>query len=343
MERWPVRVLPAGIAAVVIAAAVAAALVWWPDAPDGDSPDGVRADDPAAVAAQADRLVYERLDNPARTVVRDQAGGVVAVLTDDARTALLTGPRRAFSEPKATPAVVNTSSWVRLLPQPWRAGAEGEDWFTGWFSRARGDTGPDVLAVATQYLIDTPDETDAQGVRFRGDASFGPVKPSGAGRQEQSDFYDYLAVPWNFGEGAGAQPERGRYGAVDCSGFVRLVFGYRLGMPLLGTNTPGPGIPRRAYAISDFGPGVRLVANEHRRATDYSRLQPGDLVFFEVEDDPETLDHVGIYLGLDDGGHHRFISSRERINGPTLGDVGGTSLLDDGGFYSTAWRSARRL
>ncbi|MBY8852659.1 C40 family peptidase, partial [Saccharothrix sp. MB29] len=83
--------------------------------------------------------------------------------------------------------------------------------------------------------------------------------------------------------------------------------------------------------------------NERRRATDYSRLQPGDLVFFEVEDDPDTLDHVGIYLGLDDGGHHRFISSRERINGPTLGDVGGTSLLDDGGFYSTSWRSVRRL
>ncbi|MGM1065316.1 NlpC/P60 family protein, partial [Saccharothrix sp. Mg75] len=264
-------------------------------------------------------------------------------LTDDARTALLTGPPRSFREPKATAAAVTTSSWVRLLPQPWRAGAEDEAWFTEWFARAREDTGPDVLATATEYLIDMPDETDANGVRFRGDASFGPVKASGAGRQEQSDFYDYLGVPWDFANGGSAQPERDRYGAVDCSGYVRLVFGYRLGMPLLSTNTPGPGIPRRAYAISQFGPGVQVVADDHRRATDYSRLQPGDLVFFEVEDDPETLDHVGIYLGLDDGGHHRFVSSRERINGPTLGDVGGTSLLDDGGFYSTAWRSARRL
>ncbi|WP_367130384.1 NlpC/P60 family protein [Saccharothrix sp. HUAS TT1] len=333
----------AGVAALVVAALAVALVVRWPDVPTGGS-GGDRAVEPGSVSPQADQLVYERLDAPARTVVRDKAGGVVvAVFTDGARTAQLVGPRRSFSEPKATTATVTTSSWVRLLPQPWRVGAEVEGWFTDWFARARGDTGPDVLAVATEYLIDMPDETDANGVRFRGDASFGPVKSSGAGRQEQSDFYDYLGLPWDFVNGTSAQPERSRYGAVDCSGYVRLVFGYRLGMPLLGVNAPGPGLPRRAYAISEFGPGVQLVANERRRATDYSRLQPGDLVFFEVEDDPDTLDHVGIYLGLDDGGHHRFISSRERINGPTLGDVGGTSLLDDGGFYSTSWRSARRL
>lgn len=338
MERRPARSVLIG--AVAVAALVAAVVVWWPEPPADSSPAGPTT---ASAEVQADRLVYERLAEPARTVVRDQAGAVVAVFTDEARTALLTGPRRSFSEPKATRATVNTSSWVRLLPQPWRAGAESEDWFTAWFTAARADTSPDVLAIAAEYLVDAPAETDANGVRFRGDASFGPVKASGAGRQEQSDFYDYLGLPWQFPDTGGVRPERSRYGAVDCSGYVRLVFGYRLGMPLLGANAPGPGIPRRAYAISEFGPGVQLVANERRRATDYGRLQPGDLVFFEVEDDPDTLDHVGIYLGLDDEGHHRFISSRERINGPTLGDVGGTSLLDDGGLYSTAWRSARRL
>ncbi|CCH30225.1 NlpC/P60 family protein [Actinosynnema sp. NPDC047251] len=337
MERRPVLVVSVGVA--VVAALAIGVAAWWPD----ESSEAGPASPPASVEVEAEHLVYERLADPARTVVRDDAGTVLAVFTDDARTAVLTGPRRSFSEPKATKATVNTSSWVRLLPQPWRPGAEGEPWFTEWYAGARHDVSPDVLAIATEYLIDTPAGTDDKGVRFRGDASFGPVKASGAGRQEQSDFYDYLGVPWDFPDGVAAQPETGRYGAVDCSGYVRLVFGYRLGMPLLGTNNAGPGIPRRAYAISESGPGVPLVPNERRRATDPSRLQAGDLVFFEVEDDPDTLDHVGIYLGLDDGGHHRFVSSRERIDGPTLGDVGGTSLLDDGGFYSTAWRSARRL
>jgi hypothetical protein len=48
-------------------------------------------------------------------------------------------------------------------------------------------------------------------------------------------------------------------------------------------------------------------------------------------------------LGRDNTGHHRFISSRHKANGPTLGDLGGTSLLDDDGFYSRGFRSAKRL
>ncbi|MDX8037210.1 NlpC/P60 family protein [Lentzea sp. BCCO 10_0856] len=326
-------------AGVAVLALLAGVVVFWPQESTDPVPSAVEQVSTQGVP----ELIYERVNSPARTIVRDRDGSVVATFTDDARSALINGSRRTFSEPKATAATVNTSAWVRLLPQPWAAGAEKAGWFAEWFRAARQDTTPDVLEIATQYTIDAPDEKDAKGVRFRGDASFGPVKASGAGRQEQSDFNDYLGLPWTFANGPTGEPDRGRYGAVDCSGYVRLVFGYRLGMPLLNTNTAGPGLPRRAFAISEFGPGVQLVTNERRRATDYAALQPGDLVFFEVEDDPETLDHVGIYLGIDDRGRHRFISSRERINGPTMGDVGGTSLLDDGGMYSTAWRSARRL
>ncbi|MGH3863954.1 NlpC/P60 family protein [Actinokineospora sp.] len=296
-----------------------------------------RAGSPATESA----MVYERLSNPDRTVVR-QGGAVLAVLTDNASTVMINGPKRTFSEPLATKASVITTAWVRLAPQPWQAGQENAAWFTDWFTKARSDTSPDVLEVATQYVIDAPAEMDAEGRRFRGDASFGPIKAGGVGRKEQSDFYDYLGVPWTFSD-AVAKPDSSRYGAVDCSGYLRLVFGFRMGMPLRGTNDPGLGLPRRAYAIAEHGPGVELVPNTRTRVTAYGTLQPGDLVFFEVEDDPEILDHVGIYLGLDDGGHHRFISSRERIDGPTMGDVGGTSLLDDGGHYSTAWRAARRL
>jgi hypothetical protein len=32
-----------------------------------------------------------------------------------------------------------------------------------------------------------------------------------------------------------------------------------------------------------------------------------------------------------------------RADGPTLGDLGGTSLLDDGGYYAGSFRSAKRL
>jgi hypothetical protein len=42
-------------------------------------------------------------------------------------------------------------------------------------------------------------------------------------------------------------------------------------------------------------------------------------------------------------GHHRFISSRQRANGPTAGDLGGRSLLDDGGHHANGFRTARRI
>jgi hypothetical protein len=62
-----------------------------------------------------------------------------------------------------------------------------------------------------------------------------------------------------------------------------------------------------------------------------------------VEGGQDELDHVDIYLGTDSADHYRFMSSRERANGPTFGDLGGPSLLDDGGTYSRAWRAVRRI
>ncbi|NEB65652.1 hypothetical protein G3I39_00990, partial [Streptomyces fulvissimus] len=57
----------------------------------------------------------------------------------------------------------------------------------------------------------------------------------------------------------------------------------------------------------------------------------------------ERLDHVGMYLGNDSEGHRIFISSREEVNGPTIGDKGGTSRLDGNGYYAKTLRSAKRL
>jgi cell wall-associated NlpC family hydrolase len=309
----------------------------------GSSPpaSALALQDGAAPPAAAIR--YERLENPARTVVRDGTGSVVATFTDGARTVAVTGPPRTFTEPRFTTASITTTTWVRLAPQEWVAGAEQAEWFAPWFEAARQDTSPDVLDVAMQYVDGAAAEKNAEGLRIRGDAVFGPVAPGGEARLEQSDFFDYLGVSWTFPDAGTKRPKGAHAGALDCSGFVRMVYGYRLGYPLRGTNDAGPGLPRRAYAIADVGPGVALIPNTRTRVTDYNRLQPGDLVFFEVEGGPEILDHTGIYFGIDSDGHHRFMSSRERANGPTFGDLGGTSLLDDNGTYSKAWRAARRI
>jgi cell wall-associated NlpC family hydrolase len=121
-----------------------------------------------------------------------------------------------------------------------------------------------------------------------------------------------------------------------------MVLGYRLGYPLRGSNGPGPGLPRRAFAIQKYGAGVEIVPDREVTATAYDSLQPGDLVFFQTEGGPQ-IDHMGIYLGVDSNGGHRFMSSRVKANGPTMGDIGGTSLLDDEHFYSRGWRAARRV
>jgi hypothetical protein len=52
---------------------------------------------------------------------------------------------------------------------------------------------------------------------------------------------------------------------------------------------------------------------------------------------------VGLFLGGDDAGHHRFVHSRRSVNGPTMGGYEyGASVLDDG-FFGEGFRSSRRL
>jgi cell wall-associated NlpC family hydrolase len=315
----------------------------------GFTRDAARSEaaEPSPAVPPAAALDYQRLDGPGRTIAVTPAGEVVATMTDGARTVALRGPQRIFADPGFTAATVTTTTWVRLLPQEWTPGAERQPWFPPWLDEVLRDTSPDLLAVANQYLRGQPAETDAAGVSYRGDAGFGPevVGPQLVGtvaRDENSDFYDYLGTSWTFPGGQQETPDPARYRNVDCSGFLRLVLGYRMGYPLRNTNDPGVGLPRRAYAMAAVGPGAVLVPDRGTTAVDYSALQPGDLVFFDLDAHPQ-IDHVGIYLGLDDSGRHRFLSSRRTADGPTLGDLGGTSLLDDGGLYSRGFRSARRI
>lgn len=296
-----------------------------------------------AVAATTDMQVVRR-DDPARSTLVDGAGTVLATFTDGARTATLDGPSRTFAEPQFGGAPVTTREWVRLLPEEWTAGAEDAPWFRPWLQQQLGSTEPDVLAVATEYLDGAPEVRDAEGVRTAGDARYGPPGPDGSPPDEDSDFVDYLGVRWEFADGESRRPEPDRYGAADCSGYVRLVYGYRLGYPLLATNEPGPGLPRRALAMAGVGPGTVVLPDTGAPPADLGSLQAGDLLFFDLDQAPDQqIDHSAIYLGRDDAGKHRFVSSRIRADGPTMGDLGGSSLLDDGGHYSRGFRSAKRL
>ncbi|MDG4803411.1 NlpC/P60 family protein [Micromonospora sp. WMMD980] len=296
-------------------------------------------------ADAAGELTYRRLTRPARTQVRDSAGRLLAVLTDGARTVRISGPERVFKEERFTSATVTTDGWIRLAPKPWAAGAERQPWFRPWLSEELRDRTPDALALAMEYADGAPVRKDAKGVVYSGDASFGPLSANDPdGRAENSDFYDYMGVAWDSPDGKHERPDKAHYRSLDCSGFIRMVYGYRMKYPLLGKNTKGSGLPRRAYAMAALGPGKLLIPNTGRPARDYGLLQEGDLIFFSHgEEAGPTIQHSAIYVGVDDSGHHRFMSSRVKADGPTFGDLGGESLLDGPGYWSGRFLTARRI
>ena len=102
-------------------------------------------------------------------------------------------------------------------------------------------------------------------------------------------------------------------------------------------------MPRRADQIYKSAPGV-VILHKRKPILDFSPLEVGDLVFFDADaKDGSRIDHVGMYLGRDSDRRPRFISSRKKRNGPTLGDYKGASVLDGNGTYARAFCAARRL
>lgn len=278
---------------------------------------------------------YTQMSNPARTIASDTAGAWVATFTDGSYTVTLAGPQRTFAESTATYPVTH-STWVRVLPSPF-TGVVDEAWLTA----ARADATPDLLAFAMQYIENALSIYDSTGLQIADDADYGPVQEDGT-LQEGSDFNDYLGLPWTYGSTTD-NPEALQIGSLDCSGYMRMIWGYRSGVPL-SLDSIGSALPRRAVQMYASAPGVVTVPNQGTQVEDFSSLGVGDLVFFDAStDDGTDIDHVGMYLGLDTGGHHRFISSRKGINGPTLGDYKGRSTLNGTGLYATAFRAVRRL
>ncbi len=321
--------------ALALVALTGTALGATPAAAGGKSGGGHRTTVAATTTSTSTSgWTYVRAASPARTLVKDSGGALIATLTDGGRSVVLAGPVRTFAEPSTTTATVRTSAWVRLLPAPFTGTVD-----EAWLAAALADRSPDVLAVAAQYATGAPTVLAADGSLLSADASYGPLVDGV--RQEGSDWNDFLQVSVSY-DGVVDAPEPGQVRSLDCSGLVRMVFGRRLGYPM--TLAPdGVRLPRRATSMHTAGPG-RLVSSSTSRLTDLSRLLPGDLVLFDAStDDGTAVDHVGIYLGTDSSGRPRFVSSRKTADGPTMGDVGGRSTLDGTGLYATSLRAVRRL
>jgi cell wall-associated NlpC family hydrolase len=342
--------LPASLASLasfaVVAVVAIGAVLLGARAEAGAPPAAVAAADVAGadVAVEAEQeppapeldptLRLTRTADPARTIVEDADGAWVATFTDGAATVALAGPERTLDEPTATHAVT-TDAWVRLLPAPFDGEID-----VAWFEAALLDDGPDVFEIATEYLSGAPEVYDDEGVLIAGDADYGPLQPDGS-RPVGSDWHDFRGVDAVYdGKVDPADPEE--YQALDCSGYTRTIFGARLGMSLSLRPDGGTSLPRRSFEQAAEAPGVVPIDDG---AVDPDRLQAGDLVFFDSPaDDDDRIDHVGVYLGVDDGGHHRFVHSRRSANGPTLGgDEHGPSILDGDGYFARGFVSTRRL
>lgn len=243
-------------------------------------------------------------------IVAVYEGGVwIASFTKGARTVRVAGKPRTLRDPTDAPGGgVTHDQYVRLLPEAFTSFGDAEK---AWLAERRNDTSADVLAVATEYFDGT--ELDAKYV-------FG------------ADYDDYLA--------AKDPASRG----IDCSGFVRLVYGKRT-LPALLSNGL---LPRVSKDQLRKGTGVLTVANVGKQppAKELQRLRPGDLVFFDVStrnDDAGGIDHVGLYVGKDASGKMRFANSTPNngaLTGPTMAPK---FVLDGTSFWAKHFRAARRL
>ena len=290
------------------------------------------------------------LCHPRQMIVSSIDGTWLATFTMGAYTVTLNGPTRRLSEGKR---VVEHSTWVRTYPQPFDEQNFDPVWL--FSALAANDAGElDVVGIAMQYITRQPRVFDDSDPAFQiaGNASYGPRE--GDDREEGADFNDYLGIPWTYADEPLDPPEARQFRCLDCSGYIRMIFGYRRNVVVKGTpgNIPlcrkprddRSAIPRRARHIASSAPGVLVIPPATEQVVDFSALAPGDLVFFDAEDDDGTrIDHVGMFLGLDTQGHQRFISSRVTANGPTMSDLGGASVLDGTGLYAEAFRAARRL
>jgi len=284
----------------------------------------------------------------------------LASYTVNCYTVSLDGASRTLTEDNVS---VTHSVWVRTLPAKFTGDVD-----TTWLSKAlaantTNTSSPDILGIAMEYI--------AGGSK---DAMYGPT--SGNTYSEGSDFHDYLQVNRSYYPYWSSTLNKylnnpyldtfevARANRMDCSGFMRMIWGYRHSfagknytdtIPLcvnVGTNDGGVKMPRKSFTIEASAPGV-MVFSGHTisTTTNLPKLKIGDLVFFDADaGDGTQIDHVGMYIGKQANGNYRFISSRKSNNvGPTFNSDGnGKSILNNDGTgqylgYANSFRSARRM
>lgn len=289
-------------------------------------------------------------------------GREVAWFTLGARTVTVLGAERCLSqravrfEGGVCPPVRH-AIWAYTLPEPFLGRVSAAVFADLRARAARGDT--DLLDLALAYTESAP-EGEAPDGSWQGPAGYGPAARPGGVPDEGSDWNDCLGVD---DDGRAPRPER--LHTLDCSGLVRLVFRRDGHVPLRAEGTDFAHLPRRARQIATIAPGVLLHPQTPDAIRDHRGLRPGDLVFFH-DRVRKVVNHVGLYLGLDEGGpdgggtprapSHRFVSSRRHAGGPTMGDEDHTyagedrrdrstarSVLDGDGFYANRFVAVRRL
>ncbi|MBB5129807.1 hypothetical protein FHS32_006601 [Streptomyces albaduncus] len=243
------------------------------------------------------------------------------------------------------PPTVTHTTWVRVLDQPYTGTWTPElaDQIRAWAV----DTTPDVLAYAMMYVTGAPAVTSPTlaGAQIAGQSKYGPLDSAGV-PIEGSDFHDYMGRDWTFPNGETRTAGAGEQGSMDCSGYVRMVYGYQMGIPMVRIeDIDGTVLPRMTKDIGPLGPGI-IVAQAADAAPPLTALQIGDVPHFDADSSDAVagqLDHNGIYVGTDAAGHPRFLNSRKTPNGPTMGDLGGASRLDGTGTYAATLRLIRRF
>ncbi|MEU8764403.1 NlpC/P60 family protein [Streptomyces sp. NPDC048659] len=250
------------------------------------------------------------------------------------------------------PPVISHDTWVRVLPEPFDG-----TWTPALAQRIgawAGDLSPDALAYAAMYLPGAPAVTGvvedgdkvARTTQVLGTSRYSAPAPDTGERSVGADFQEYLGISYKFDGFPVRQPETPYLKSLDCSGYVRMVYGFHMKLPLLHENSAPDlrGLPRTSTRQAGSGPGVK-IADGGTSAPPLDGLRIGDVVFFDPDTDPSAGGHIGIYAGQDHHGLRRFLSSRKTPNGPTLADVGGRSVLDGepGETYTGKLRVIRRF
>jgi cell wall-associated NlpC family hydrolase len=233
----------------------------------------------------------------------------IASFTKGARTVRVAGKARTLRDPTDSAGDgVSHDEYVRLLAKPFSSFGTGEE---TWLADRRTDSSDDILALGARYF---------DGTKLDSKYVFG------------NDYDDYLD--------AKSASARG----IDCSGFVRLIYGKQTLPALLS----GGLLPRTSKDQLAKATGILTIANDGKKpaVSELERLRVGDLVFFDVSSRNDAvggIDHVGFYAGKDNDGHMRFINSTPnngKMTGPTMM---AKFVLDGTSFWATHFRGARRL